>query len=99
MDLKSTHRAQPEDVTETQLHIYALGYQELTGRNADYVEIYNLDKREKKPRSVDEDFLGDVKDKVKGAALALRHGELIPAPTLSKCGTCDYQRMCSAAIK
>jgi DNA helicase-2/ATP-dependent DNA helicase PcrA len=34
VDLKSTDRAQPEKVTETQLHIYALGYQELTGRNA-----------------------------------------------------------------
>ena len=32
VDLKSTDRAQPEEVTETQLHIYALGYQELTGR-------------------------------------------------------------------
>ena len=31
VDLKSTNRAQAEDVTETQLHIYALGYLELTG--------------------------------------------------------------------
>lgn len=99
VDLKSTHRAQPEEVTETQLHIYALGYQELTGRTADYVEIYNLDNREKKPRSVDEDFLDDVKTKVKGAAAALRRGEMTPAPTSSKCATCDYQRMCSAAKK
>jgi len=30
VDLKSTDRAQAESVTETQLHIYALGYQELT---------------------------------------------------------------------
>jgi len=97
VDLKSTHRAQPEEVTETQLHIYALGYQDLTGRNADYVEIYNLDERKRKPRSVDEAFLRDVKDKVKGAAAALRNGKLTPAPTEKKCGTCDYRRMCSAA--
>ena len=32
VDLKSTDRAQPEHVTEAQLHVYALGYQELTGR-------------------------------------------------------------------
>ena len=61
VDLKSTDRAQPEDVTETQLHIYALGYQELTGRNADFVEIYNLDERKRKPRSVDEDFIDALK--------------------------------------
>ena len=30
VDLKSSDRAQAEEVTETQLHIYALGYQELT---------------------------------------------------------------------
>ena len=43
VDLKSNDRAQAEAVTETQLHVYALGYQELTGRRADYVEIYELD--------------------------------------------------------
>jgi len=99
VDLKSTKRAQPEDVTETQLHIYALGYQELTGRNADYVEIYNLDERKRKPRSVDEDFLDDVKTKVTGAAEALRKANLDPAPAAKKCAGCDYRRMCTAGIK
>ena len=45
VDLKSSERAQDNDVTETQLHIYALGYQELTGRDADYVEVYELDEQ------------------------------------------------------
>jgi len=40
VDLKSSDRAQPEHVTETQLHVYALGYQELTSRRPDYVEVY-----------------------------------------------------------
>lgn len=99
VDLKSTKRAQPEEVTETQLHIYALGYQELTGRNADYVEIYNLDERKRKPRSVDDDFLVDVKTKVKGAAETLRQGKLTPTPSNKKCAACDYRGMCSAAKK
>jgi DNA helicase-2/ATP-dependent DNA helicase PcrA len=99
VDIKSTKRAQPEDVTEIQLHIYALGYQELTGRSADYVEIYNLDERKRKPRSVDEDFLDDVKIKVKGAAEALRNDLFNPVPAPKKCAGCDYRRMCSAAAK
>lgn len=99
VDIKSTKRAQPEDVTEIQLHIYALGYQELTGRSADYVEIYNLDERKRKPRSVDEDFLEDVKIKVKGAAEALRNDLFNPVPAPKKCAGCDYRRMCSAAAK
>lgn len=99
VDLKSTDRAQAEDVTETQLHIYALGYQELTGRSADFVEIYNLDKREKKPRSVDEDLIGAVKSQVQVAADALRRGAMSKTPTERKCSTCDYQRMCSEGAK
>ena len=61
VDLKSSDRAQAEDVTETQLHVYALGYQELTGRPADYVEIYELDERKRKPRSVDDEFISEVR--------------------------------------
>lgn len=99
VDLKSTDRAQAEDVTETQLHIYALGYQELTGRNADYVEIYNLDERQRKPRSVDNDFMEDVKSHVRGAADALRNGSMPAKPVQKRCTACDYRGMCTAGAK
>ena len=98
VDLKSSDRAQPEDVTETQLHIYALGYRELTGRDADQVEIYELDDRKRKPRSVDQDFIDDVKKDVKRAANALRSGSLGPDPNPKKCAACDYFRMCSVGL-
>ena len=96
VDLKSTDRAQPEDVTETQLHIYALGYQELTGRNADFVEIYNLDERKKIPRSVDEDFVDDVKQEVTRAAKALRENDMTPKTSVRACSSCDYLGLCHA---
>src|SRR5205814_8641913 len=48
VDLKSNDRTQTEEVTEMQLHTYALGYEELTGRRADQVEIYALDEGKKK---------------------------------------------------
>ncbi|RMH37478.1 MAG: ATP-dependent helicase [Nitrospirae bacterium] len=96
VDLKSSERAQAENVTETQLHIYALGYEELTGNRADYVEIYELDERKRKPRAVDDDFIDEVKTKVREAATALQHGSLPPMPTPSKCKTCDYRGLCSA---
>ena len=99
VDLKSTDRAQADDVTETQLHIYALGYQELTGRDADYVEIYELDEQTAKTRSVDEEFIADVKRDVGTAADALRQNILEPRPQPNSCGTCDYRNLCSAAIK
>jgi DNA helicase-2/ATP-dependent DNA helicase PcrA len=98
VDLKSTDRAQTESVTETQLHIYALGYQELTGRSADYVEIYELDELIQKRRSVDDDFIADVKRDVRVAATALRENQLAAKPAAAKCTNCDYCRLCSAAV-
>jgi len=99
VDLKSSDRAQPEEVTETQLHIYALGYEELTGRRADYVEIYELEERKRKPRSVDDDFIDDVKRKIRDAALALRKSDLPPVTAPAKCGKCDYRGMCSCGAQ
>src|SRR5207248_234260 len=96
VDLKSNDRAQVEDVTEHQLHIYALGYEELTGKRADFVEIYELDERKRKPRSVDNDFIHDVKAKVCIAADALRQNDMPLVPEKTKCGKCDYCGMCTA---
>lgn len=96
VDLKSTDRAQEEEVTDTQLHVYALGYQELTGRRPDYVEIYELDEGKRKPRSVDDDFIQDVKTRTCAAAQALRTGTLPATPDAKKCGRCDYCGMCTA---
>ena len=96
VDLKSSDRTQAEDVTETQLHVYALGYQELTGRAADYVEIYELDERKRKPRSVDDEFISEVRSHVHEAARALRTSTLPPAPERRKCTACDYRGMCAA---
>lgn len=96
VDLKSSDRAQAEEVTETQLHIYALGYQDLTGRRPDFVEIYELDAGKRKPRSVDDEFIGDVKVQVQAAAEALRVNELAPSPSPAKCRGCDYRNMCTA---
>lgn len=96
VDLKSSDRAQAEELTEFQLHVYALGYKDLTGERPDYVEIYELDKRNRKPRSVDEDFIEDVKTEVLRAAESLRQGELPVAPAPTKCASCDYRGMCTA---
>ncbi len=96
VDLKSNDRTQAEAVSEAQLHVYALGYRELTGKNADFVEVYDLERRKGVPRSVDDDFIDDVKKGVRDAAHALRTGSLDPTPEKKKCGDCDYGRMCSA---
>ena len=97
VDLKSNERSQQEEVTENQLHTYALGYKELTGRDADFVEIYELDERRSLPRPVDEDFIDDVREKTQEAAAALREMRLDPAPTPLRCRQCDFSSLCSAS--
>ena len=95
VDLKSNERSQSEEVTEQQLHTYALGYQELTGDHPDFVEIYELEERKAKPRSVDQDFIGDVVVQAQRAARSLRNKELPARPGARKCGACDFVGLCS----
>lgn len=99
VDLKSSDRAQAEDITEAQLHVYALGYQELSGRRPDYVEVYELDEGKRKPRSVDDEFIAGVKTKTRKAAEALRVGALPAQPAVRTCAACDYRGMCTAGRK
>ena len=96
VDLKSTERAQAEELTEAQLHIYALGYRELTGKDADFVETYELDTQTRKPRAVDDDLIADVVGKVKATAQALRSNSFPTTPSETQCGRCDFARLCSA---
>jgi DNA helicase-2/ATP-dependent DNA helicase PcrA len=63
------------------------------------IEIYELDERKRKPRSVDTDFIQDVKDKVGAAAQALRRNAMPPNAPASTCIKCDYVGMCTAGTQ
>lgn len=97
VDFKSSERAQPEEVTRDQLHVYAVGYQELTGRSADVIEVLNLDEHGKTTREpVDDPLLIAVRDKILFAGDALRTNNL---PRLRlwdnhRCGSCDLVGLC-----
>ncbi len=97
IDFKSTDRAQEENATRDQLNIYALGYQQLTGRPADLVEIYNLDKgvgaavRE----LVDPQLLVATEGRVVAAGREIRAGNLCRP---QQCGGCELQGMCRSDL-
>lgn len=88
VDFKSTERAQDEEVTRQQLHVYAMGYRELTGSPADLIEVLNLDERGRSTREVvDADMLGETSAMIEDAGAAIRTNEL---PRLERwCNTCD----------
>ncbi|MFZ0835044.1 MAG: PD-(D/E)XK nuclease family protein [Mycobacterium sp.] len=96
VDFKSTDRAQAEDVTRDQLHVYAVGYEELTGEDADLIEVLNLDEQGKSTREeIESSLLTEVKTRIKGAGDALRsndlprHGSWCP-----ECEKCDLAGLC-----
>lgn len=97
VDLKSNERSQDEEVTELQLHTYALGYRDLTGRDADSVQIYELEEGRRKSRTVDADFIADVQRKTREAAATLRERRLVADPSRVKCRACDFKSLCSAS--
>ncbi|UKA63758.1 ATP-dependent helicase [Arthrobacter sp. FW306-04-A] len=96
VDFKSTDRAQAEDVTRDQLHVYAVGYEELTGQEPDLIEVLNLDEEGKNTREeVESSLLSGVRVKIREAGDALRSNSL---PRLdswcSHCDRCDLAALC-----
>jgi len=96
VDFKSKEIVQSESLTMDQLHVYALGYSELTGVNADVLEILNLDEKGINIRAgVEQKLLDDTQDRVRTA------GERIKSNKLEKhknwchaCGSCDFVSLC-----
>ena len=96
VDFKSSDRTQPEEITRDQLHVYAVGYQELTGQRADMLEVLNLDENGKDTREVVSDtLLSDIRGKIHGAGQDLRTNRL---PRLAQwcetCENCDLKGLC-----
>ncbi|GHD90127.1 ATP-dependent helicase [Streptomyces naganishii] len=96
VDFKSSERAQAEDLTRDQLHLYVLGYQELTGQNADVVEVLNLDKAGRDTRElVDPEVMTDLGRRVTEAADSLRTNQLSRLDNwCSSCAGCDFAGIC-----
>jgi len=98
VDFKSTDRAQAEEVTWDQLHVYAVGYEELTGERADVVEVLNLDERAQSHRDeVSEPLLAGVRERIRLAGESLRTNDLPRQPTwCTACERCDLAALCRA---
>ncbi len=96
VDFKSTARAQADEVTTDQLHVYAVGYQELTGERPDVIEVLNLDEAAKSERDVVlEPLLDGVRERIRLAGEALRSNELTKhREWCGPCDRCDLYALC-----
>jgi len=95
VDFKTDKRAQEESITQKQLHIYAVGYEQLTGKQADLIEIHNLDGGGAKREMVDEQLMDSTLATVVAAGQRLRKNDL---PRLAHwcdtCSRCDLAGIC-----
>ena len=96
VDFKSSERAQTEDVTRSQLHTYAMGYRQLTGQNADLIEVLNLDKKGKSSREVvDDAMLLATENDIRRAGDSVRSSTFIRLNSwCDKCQACDVAGIC-----
>jgi DNA helicase-2/ATP-dependent DNA helicase PcrA len=101
IDFKSSKEAQKEDVSMDQLSMYALGYKELSGTDADYLQIYNLDENSpsEKTQSLDNSQLNNISNKIVNSANKIRNNKLEKTNVPDKCKSCIHKPLCSGAKK
>ena len=94
VDFKTASREVTECINAEQLKIYALGYQKLTGKTADYLEIYNLDNSESERQRVTEGLLENVSRDIRDAASNIRNNDLPRKCSKEKCQKCYLNYLC-----
>lgn len=60
VDFKSTQRAQAEEVTRLQLHVYVGVWRQQFGERADLIEVHNLDQGGSVRELVDDGLMGST---------------------------------------
>ena len=102
IDFKSNDRTQQEEVTDLQLRVYALGYEQATGERASEVVVDNLDDLANPRRStVTTTMLDEAAEAVRAVGERLRANSYPRNPTGSStkardktCGRCDLVGIC-----
>ena len=86
VDFKSGEDTQPKEMTRLQLQVYAAGYQKATGKDADLLEIHNLELGHIHREEVRDSIIQETLSRVVNAGKQIRNVNL---PKLNQwCGTC-----------
>jgi DNA helicase II / ATP-dependent DNA helicase PcrA len=95
VDFKSDERAQAEEITARQLQIYAVGYQQLTGRLADLIEVHNLDHGGTRRELVDTTLVTETTASILIAGNNIRNNTLPRLPVwTTTCSNCEVCGLC-----
>ncbi len=96
VDLKSNRRAQSEALSETQLGLYALGYESLTGSLPQRTEIWELDDLTEHVAPVDEAVVAGLRSLVRDVARRIRSGDFAPNAEPVRCAACAARGLCGS---
>lgn len=94
VDFKTANKEVVESINKEQLKIYALGYQELTGETADYMEVYQLDSEQSIKESVTETVIQEVRKEITDAAVNIRNSHLPRKCNKENCSKCHLNHLC-----
>jgi DNA helicase-2/ATP-dependent DNA helicase PcrA len=99
VDFKTRRHENVPLTSEEQLRIYALGYKELTGEHADFIELYNLDEQNPHRKAVRESELLATKERVIDAANTIRSNNIEKRCEKTKCSACYLAHLCLSQEK
>ena len=81
-----------------QLTIYAMGYQALTGRLPDAVQLHFLDTGVTGTVGIDPKRLLKGKARIAAAAAGIRARDFAAKPDRSTCGYCPFKAICPSSV-
>lgn len=94
VDFKTANKTVIDSINSNQLKIYALGYKELTGQMADYMEIYQLDSENRAREAISDDVIKKVSVDIRDAANNIRNNNLEKRCAKERCSECHHRKIC-----
>ena len=97
-DVRDPVRARQRARESLQLQIYAMGYEALTGRLPDAVQLHFLESGLVARVDVDPSRLAKARDRIRTVAAGIRAGAFDARPDRLACGTCPYREICPDSL-
>jgi DNA helicase-2/ATP-dependent DNA helicase PcrA len=96
-DVRDPARARQRARDSLQLQIYAMGYEAMTGRLPDAVQLHFLDSGLVGRADVDPRRLAKARAQIATAAAGMRARDFTPKPDRLSCSYCPYREICPAS--
>jgi DNA helicase II / ATP-dependent DNA helicase PcrA len=97
-DVREPAKARQRARESLQLQIYAMGYEAVTGRLPDAVQLHFLDTGVTGRADVDPRRLAKGRERIAMAAAGIRARDYTPKPDRTTCGYCPFRAICPSSV-